>query len=161
MCPLAKKLPKKKKGSNTRRKTWQADYDPFSDEEEETGEGEQISKEENEEKQKKTETEEAQNADPKNVGEETQSDPGNTMDVSPGKGTQSALVIHEEVPISGIKRGHESEKSDSDKEHPSKQNPEMVNGRQVIIATSSQGRWVEVKNKRKGKKGKIEAYYQP
>jgi len=160
MCPLAKKFPKKKKGTNTRRKTWQADYDPFSDEEE-TGEGEQISKEENEEKQKKTETEEAQNAEQKSACEETQSDPGNNMDESPGKGTQSAIVIHEEAPISGTKRGHESEKSDSDKELPSKQTPEVVNGRQVIVATPSHGRWVEVKNKKKGKKGKIEAYYQP
>ena len=147
---------------NTRRKTWQADYAPSSDEDEEIGEGDQINKEENEENQRKSETVEAQNADPKNVGEGTQSDSGNLMDASfPGEGTQTALVIHEEAPTSGVKRGHESEKSDSDKEHPSKQKPEMVNGRQVVIATSSQGRWVEVKNKRKGKKGKIEAYYQP
>jgi len=79
----------------------------------------------------------------------------------PGEGPQTAIVIHGEAPSSGVKRGHESERSDSDKEQPSKQKPEMVNGRQVVVATITQGRWVEVKNKRKGKKGKIEAYYQP
>ena len=115
---------------------------------------------------------EAQTTGKQTPGEDTQTNLENLDDASAssqehmgdsllGKGTQKALVIHKEASTNRIKRGHESEKSDSDKEHASIQKPEMVNGRQVIVATTSQGRWMEVKNKRKGKKGKIEAYYQP
>jgi len=169
-CPLAKKLPKKKKGPMSKRKNWQADYVPFSDEEEGSEEEEQQDMQRNEETMV-PEDAEAQSTGNQTPGEGTKTTMENQMaapasrqehkdDSSPGEGTQTALVIHEGAPTGGIKRGHESEKSDSDKEQPSKQKPEMVNGRQVVIATSSQGRWVEVKSKRKGKKGKIEDYYQ-
>jgi len=170
-CPLAKKLPKKKKGTRTNRKNWQADYVPYSDEEEGSEEEEQQDVPRDEETMVSDDAE-AQTTGNQTSGEDTQTNMENRVDALASskkhtedslsdKGIQTALVIHEEAPISGIKRGHESEKSDSDKEHPTKQKPEMVNGRQVVVATSSQGRWVEVKNKRKGKKGKIEAYYQP
>jgi len=168
-CPLAKNFTKKKKGPRSKRKNWQADYAPFSDEEEGSEEEEQQDMQRNEE------TMMPEDAEVQSTGNQTPVDTKTTVenltdasaskqehkeDSSPGMGTQTALVIREKVPAGGIKRGHESEKSDSDKEHPSKQKPEMVNGRQVVIASSSQGRWVEVKNKRKGKKGKIDDYYQ-
>jgi len=170
-CPLAKKLPKKKKGMRTNRKNWQADYVPSS-EEEEGSEEEEQQEVPREEETMVSDDGEAQTTGNQTTGEDTQTNMENRVDALASskkhtedslsdKGIQTALVIHEEAPISGIKRGHESEKSDSDKELPAKQKPEMVNGRQVVVATSPQGRWVEVKNKRKGKKGKIEAYFQP
>jgi len=174
-CPIAKRYPKKKKGMNTRGKTWQSEYAPYCSEESEDEESEP------EEQQKKEErAENWQNPDPmverksetKTDGKKTPLEPVmdasldgtntvNPMDDYKGEGTQTAIVIQEKAIASGVKRGHESEKSDSDKEQPPKQIPEMVNGRQLVIATTSQGRWVEVKNKKKGKKGKIEAYYKP
>jgi len=169
-CPHARRFPKKKKGSNSKGKSWQAEYEPSINEESEYEEIDTEGRQREEEKEEavpSSETREAKNtdskkADPKKDGEGPQSTSGNhTADSLSGTGTQTALVIHEEAPSSGIKRGHESEKSDSDKELPTKQKPELVNGREVVIATTSHGRWVEVKNKRKGKKGKIEAYYQP
>jgi len=170
-CPFAKKLPKKKKGMRTNRKNWQADYVPSSDEEEASEEEEQQEVP-REEETMVSDDGEAQTTGNQTTGEDIQINMENRVDALASskkhkedslsdKGIQTAIVIHEEAPISGIKRGHESEKSDSDKEHPAKQKPEMVNGRQVVVATSSQGRWVEVKNKRKGKKGKIEAFFQP
>jgi len=170
-CPLAKKFPKKKKGPRTNRKNWQADFGPTSDEEEGSEAEEQQDMKRTEEPMVSDATKE-QSTGNQTHGEDTQTNVENPKvavassqkhmeDSIPGEGPQTAIVIHEEAPISGVKRGHESEKSDSDKEQPSKQKPEMVNGRQVVIATTSQGRWVEVKSKRKGKKGKIEAYYQP
>jgi len=169
-CPLAKKLPKKKKGMRTNRKNWQADYVLSSDEEEGSEEEEQQEVP-REEETMVSDDGEAQTTGNQTTGEDTQTSMENRVDALASskkhsedslsdKGIQTALVIHEEAPISGIKRGHESEKSDSDKELPAKQKPEMVNGRQVVVVTPSQGRWVEVKNKRKGKKGKIEEYYQ-
>jgi len=169
-CPHARRFPKKKQGLNPKRKTWQAEYEPSINEESACEESDTEGRQREEEKEEAvplSETREAKNsdskkADPKKDGEGPQSTSGNHMaDSLPGTGTQTALVIHEEAPTSGVKRGHESEKSDSDKELPIKQKPELVNGREVVIATTSHGRWVEVKNKRKGKKGKIEAYYQP
>jgi len=170
-CPLAKKFPKKKKGPRTNRKNWQADFGPTSDEEEGSEDEEQQDMQRNEEPLVSEATKEQSSGD-QTPGEEIQTNVENlkgaaassqkhTDGAIPGEGPQTAIVIHGEAPISGVKRGHESEKSDSDKEQPSKQKPEMVNGRQVVVATTSQGRWVEVKSKRKGKKGKIEAYYQP
>jgi len=169
-CPHARRFPKKKKGPHSKGKTWQAEYEPSINEEtayeESDTEGRQ-GEEEKEEVVPSSETREPKNtdskkADPKKDGEGPQSTSGNHMvDSLSGMGTQTALVIHEEAPPSGVKRGHESEKSDSDKELPVKQKPELVNGREVVIATTAHGRWVEVKNKRKGKKGKLEAYYQP
>jgi len=170
-CPLAKKFPKKKKGPRTNRKNWQADYVSTSDEEEGSEDEEQQDMQRNEETMvpddakeqspgKQTPEEDIQE-NVENLKAAATSSQKHMDDSTLGKGTQTAIVIHEVALNSGVKRGHESEKSDSDKEQPTKQKPEMVNGRQVVIATSSQGRWVEVKSKRKGKKGKIEAYYQP
>jgi len=170
-CPLAKKFPKKKKGPSSNRKNWQADYAPYPEEEEGRVDEEQQGMQSNEETMVHDDAE-AQTTGKQIPGEDTQTNLENLKDASAsrqedmgdsllGKGTQTALVIHKEASSNGFKRGHESEKSDSDKEHTSNQKPEMVNGRQVIVATTSQGRWMEVKNKRKGKKGKIEAYYQP
>jgi len=169
-CPHARRFPKKKKGPNSKGKTWQAEYEPSINEDSEYEESDMEGRQREEEQEAavpSSETREAKNSDtkkaePKKDGAGPQNTSGNHMaDSLPGTGTQTALVIHEEAPSSGVKRGHESEKSDSDKEVPAKQKPELVNGREVVIATTSHGRWVEVKNKRKGKKGKIEAYYQP
>jgi len=164
-CPLAKRHPKKKKGMNTRGKTWQPEYAPQYSEDSEVEESEpeeQLKKEEREENRQNSESMEEKNTpldpvvDASLVGKTV-----NPMEEYKGEGTQSAIVIQEKVITSGVKRGHESEKSESDKEQSPKQIPEMVNGRQLVIATTPQGRWVEVKNKKKGKKGKIEAYYKP
>jgi len=169
-CPHARRFPKKKKGPNTRGKTWQAEYEPSNIEESDYEVSDMEGRQREEEPEEATTfsaTREAKNtdtekADPKKEGTGPQNTSGNHMAESrSGTETQTALVIHEVAPSSGAKRGHESEKSDSDKEVPAKQKPELVNGREVIVATTSSGRWVEVKNKRKGKKGKIEAYYQP
>jgi len=162
---LQKGIQKKKKGMNTRGKTWQPEYAPQYSEDSEVEESEpeeQLKKEEREEKRQNSESMVEKNTpldpvvDASLVGKTV-----NPMEEYKGEGTQSAIVIQEKVITSGVKRGHESEKSDSDKEQPPKQTPEMVNGRQLVIATTPQGRWVEVKNKKKGKKGKIEAYYKP
>jgi len=167
-CPHARRFPNKKKGPNSKGKTWQAEYEPsineVSEYEESDMEGSQQ-EEEPEEAVHSSETREAKNsdtekADPKKDGTGPQNTSGSHKADSLS-GTQTALVIHEVAPSSGVKRGHESEKSDSDKEVTAKQKPELVNGREVVIATTAHGRWVEVKNKKKGKKGKIEAFYQP
>jgi len=174
-CPLAKRYPKKKKGTNTRGKTWQSEYAPHCSEDSEDEESEleeQQKKEERAENWQNPESMVERKTETKSDGKETPMEPvkdasldgkstGNSMADYNGEGSQTAIVTQEKELASGVKRGHESEKSDSDKEHPPKQIPEMVNGRQLVIATPSQGRWVEVKNKRKGKKGKIEAYYKP
>jgi len=148
---------------NTRGKTWQADYAPSSEEDEESGVEDQHNKGENEENIKKSETVEAQYADPKNSGEGTQNGAVILTNAffHTGEETQTNIVIHADAPSSGLKREHESEKSDSDKEQASSQQPEVAACRQLVVTAPPQGRWVEVKNKRKGKKGKIKAYYQP
>jgi len=162
-CPLAKRFPRKKKGMNTRGKTWQADYAPSiseDSEEEESEPEDQQKKGDRAETLRNPETVVARNSESK----ETVVDGTSKvipMDDYTVEGTQTAIVIQEEAPTSGVKRGHESEKSDSDKEQLSNQHSEAVTCRQVVVAGSSQGRWVEVKNRKKGKKGKIEAYYQP
>jgi len=171
--PSSEKIPQReKKGADVKpKKNWQEYYVPYSDEEEGSEDEEQQDMPRDEETLVPDDAE-AQSTGNQTPGEETQTTLENLMDTSacrqehkddssPGKGTQTALVIHEEAPTGGIKRGHESEKSDSDKEQHSNKKLEAVAGRQVAIVVPSQGLWVEVKNKRKGKKGKIEAYYQP
>jgi len=174
-CPLARRHPKKKKGMNTRGKTWQSEYAPqFSEdsEAEESEPEEQQKKEERADNRQNPEPMVDRKSETKTEGKKTPVEPVmdasldgtstvNPMEEYKGEGTQTAIVIQEKALASGVKRGHESEKSDSDKEQSPIQIPEMVNGRQLVIATTSQGRWVEVKNKKKGKKGKIEAYYKP
>jgi len=163
-CPLAKKFPKKKKGTMSNRKNWQADF-PYPEEEEGSADEEQQSMQRNEETVVPDDVE-AQSAGKLTPGEDTQTNLENMKDASassqehmdgslPGKGTQTALVIHKEASTNGFKRGHESEKSDSDKEHPTIQKPEMVNGRQVVIATTSQEDGWKLKIGGKEKKGKL------
>ena len=61
--------------------------------------------------------------------------------------------------LTGSKRAHESETSDSDKDKtPVQPSLEQVS-KELIIATPQQGGWTEVKSKKKGKKGKLEDYY--
>ena len=61
--------------------------------------------------------------------------------------------------LTGSKRAHESENSDSDKDKtPAQPSLEQVS-KELIIATPQQGDWTEVKSKKKGKKWKLEDYY--
>lgn len=143
-CPIAKRFPKKKKGMNTKGKTWQADYDPSSDGDSdiEENEPEDPQKDEsNEENQKKAESEEAQQTDPKSASND------------PHTGNMQIMTTS----LSGSKRTHESENLESDKEKPSGQPP--VDCKELVVADPQEGGWTKVKSKKKEKKGKLEDYF--
>lgn len=149
-CPLAKRYPKKKQGVKANRKTWQAEYAPSLDEDSEDEQS--IPAEKSEEKQEEKANEEIvqqakagekQHSDPKNPGQETLTDNMQLMDHS----------------ITGSKRAHESENSDSDKEKNSVQPPVEQMNKELIVVAPQQGGWTKVKTSKKGKKGKLEDFY--
>ena len=139
---------KRKKGLNPKGKTWQAEYAPSineeSDCEESDTEGQQR-EEENEEYAPTSETREAQNLESKNAG----------------KGTHQEDMQLMEVPVRGSKHAHESENSDSDKDKTSEQPAVAKIGTELIVVAPQQEGWTKVKKKKKGKKGKLEDYYNP
>ena len=63
--------------------------------------------------------------------------------------------------ISGLKRAHESTSSNSDKEQSAIQQPEEVSYIQLIVVAPKKWVWIEVKYKKKGKKGKLEEFDNP
>ena len=63
--------------------------------------------------------------------------------------------------FSGLKRVHETESSDSDKDLVIVQQPGEMAGKQLIVAVTPQDGWTEVKRKKMEKKGKIETYIHP
>ncbi|KAH9308746.1 hypothetical protein KI387_036657, partial [Taxus chinensis] len=67
---------------------------------------------------------------------------------SPGDKTSSNKAEDSRIVVGGVKRGHESDKSDSDQEP----NPDPSNDLMLVVA-SDQNQWHEVK-KQKGKKGR-------
>ena len=145
-CPLAKRFPKKKQGTKTKGKTWQAKYAPSTDEDSEGEDSEpEVQKEEeaNEEIGHKAETVMAHHLDSKNAGKEIHTE---NMQL-----TATSLT--------GSKRAHESENSDFDTDKtPVQPSLEQVS-KELIIATTQPGGWTEVKSKKKGKKGKLEDFY--
>ena len=85
---------------------------------------------------------------------------------TPGKKNNGAKTLPNEVnpadaSFSGLKRAHETESSDSDKEQVTVQQLGEMAGKQLIVAVTSQDGWTEVKRKKMGKKGKIETYFHP
>ena len=78
-----------------------------------------------------------------------------------GEDTQTNMEISMDSPISGLKHAHESTSSDSDKEQSAIQQPEEVSYIQLIIAAPKKWVWIEVKYKKKGKKGKLEEFDNP
>ena len=67
------------------------------------------------------------------------------------------------LPVGGLKRLHESESSDSDKEHATVVLSGHVTDSLQLVSVCprpSTGGWTEVK-KKKGKKGKIDDYFNP
>ena len=63
--------------------------------------------------------------------------------------------------FSGLKRAHETEISDSNKDQVTVQQPGEMVGKQLIVAVTLKDGWTEVKRKKMGKKGKIETYFHP
>ena len=61
--------------------------------------------------------------------------------------------------LTGSKRAHESENSDSDKDKTSAQPAVEQASKELIVAAPQKGGWTEVKSKKRGKKGKLEDYY--
>ena len=145
-CPLAKRFPKKKQGTKTKGKTWQADYAPSTDEDSEDEESEpEVQKEEevNEETVNSAETVMAHPLDPENAGKE--------------KFTENMQLTA--TSLTGSKRAHESENSDSDKDKTSVQPAAEQASKALIVVAPQQGGWTEVKTKKRGKKGKLGDYY--
>ena len=145
-CPLAKRFPKKKQGTTTKGKTWQADYAPSTDEDSEGEESEpegHQKDEVNEETVPNAETVEACHSESKNAGKETITENIQQMDSS----------------LTGSKRAHESENSDSDKDKMSAQPEVEQASKELIVVVPQKGGWTEVKSKKRGKKGKLEEYY--
>ena len=56
--------------------------------------------------------------------------------------------------FSGLKRAHEIESSDSDKDLVTVQQPGEMASKQLIVAVTPQDGWTEVKRKKMGGKGK-------
>ena len=93
----------------------------------------------------KYESVDAQTLEKKNYGAETLSNDVNPVDAS----------------FSGLKRAHETESLDSNKDLVIVQQPGEMAGKQLIVVVTPQDGWIEVKRKKMGKKGKIEAYSHP
>ena len=71
---------------------------------------------------------------------------------------QEKDVIAMDAPTRGMKRNHESESSNLDKEQASFKNfGDMKIALQIVTLVPPRGGWIEVK-KKKGKKGKIEDF---
>ena len=91
----------------------------------------------------KSEPVDAQTLGQKNSDEETQTNVVNPMDAS----------------LSGLKHAHQSGSSYYDKEQFSVQQSEEVTNKQLIVVAPLQGEWTGVKSKKKGKKGKLEDFF--
>ena len=127
-----------------KRKSWQADYAPSIDEDsegEESEPAEQQKDEDNEETVHIAETVEARHSKSTNAGKET------------------IMEQQKDFSLTGSKRAHESENSDSDKDKTSVQPAAEQASKALIVVAPQQGGWTEVKTKKRGKKGKLEDYY--
>ena len=60
-----------------------------------------------------------------------------------------------------LKHAHETESSYSYKEQAPRTNNEDVKTKQMIVVAPQPRGWTKVKPKKKGKKGKIEDFYEP
>ena len=93
----------------------------------------------------KSESVDAQTLEKKNYSAETLSNDVNPADAS----------------FSGLNHAHETKSSDSNKDLVTVQQPGEMAGKQLIAAVTPQDGWTEVKRKKMGKIGKIEAYFHP
>ena len=78
-----------------------------------------------------------------------------------GEETQTNVMIPMDASLSGLKHAHESGSSNSEKEQVSVQKSKEVASKQLIVVVPLQGGWTKVKTKKKGKKGKLEDFFNP